>query len=238
MHKVLATLVALIVALPALASDGFRAVYAGQGDEPDLVVEVAGNGDFRVGPATGDSYGLGIGGDFFLVAREGRNRVRVFQMEEMAAVMEQVLPPQFKAFFAEAVKDGAPTEQPSMTRLGTRTIAGFDGEVWRVSLGNPPEAREVVLSKDPRLRPIGEAMGRFIQANMLMMAPLVGAGAGDMVKEARQMLALGTPIGGDGGFQLKSAGAATVSADRLALPAKPMTRDQILKSLAPGAISE
>ncbi|MFQ3594508.1 MAG: hypothetical protein SNJ63_00140 [Sphingomonadaceae bacterium] len=231
MRLAFGVLVALVLALPALAADGFQAIYAGQDGQPDIHIEVAANGDFRVGPVSGEQYGIGIGEDFFMVAREGRGRTRVFRVQEMAAAMEQVMPPQFKALFAEAAKDMTPGELPKMTRTGSRTIAGFEGEVWRISFGSPPEAREVVLSKDPRLRPIGLAMGKFIESNMLMMAPLVGEAAGGMMKEARQLFALGTPIGGDGGFLLKSAGPAQVPPERLALPARPMTRDELLKNL-------
>jgi hypothetical protein len=235
MQRMLAALIGLVLTLPALglpalAQDGFRAVFAGQAGEPDLLVEVAGNGDFRVGPERGDSYGLGLGGDFFLVAREGRS-VRVFRAEDMAAVVADVMPAHLRSLFAEAFDTSSLAEQPRMERVGTRRIAGFDGDVWRVSLGSPPEAREVVLSNDPRLKPVGQAMARFIQSNMVMLAPLVGPASGDMVKEARQLFALGTPIGGDGGFQLKSAGPAPVPADRLKLPAEPLGRDELLNSL-------
>lgn len=211
----------LLVAGPAAA--GMRALYEASGNPRTLLVEVADTGDFRVGEPDAPSYGLGVGGAFYLVAPAADGTTEVIRIEDMAAALDEVLPPAFKALFGAAAANAKPARPPRLVRIGTRTIAGQAGEVWRVTAGDPPQTREMVFSRAPELAPVGTAITRFMESSMLMAAPLFGPLAADMVKEMRAVFALGTPLDGGGMFRLVKAEAASIAPARLALPAEPLT---------------
>jgi hypothetical protein len=213
----------LAVALPADA--GMRATYHGETEPRVLIVEVADNGDARIGPPDSPSYGLDIGGTYHLVAPGADGKPEVMRVADAAAVLGKTLPPFFAELFTAAARQ-RPATRPTMTRTGTRTVAGFQGKVWKVTPEGQP-AQEFVLSKDPALQPIGRAMGGFIEAMMVMATPMLGAMAGDMVKEVRGVFAAGTPLESVGRFRLVAAEAAAIAPERVALPAPPLSQAEI-----------
>jgi hypothetical protein len=102
-------------------------------------------------------------------------------------------------------------------------------------MGTPPETGEFVISSDPGLKPVGAALGGFIETMMVMATPLIGEAAGEMIRDMRGVFALGTPLESKGRFTLVSAGEADVPAARLALPAAPLTPAELAKRLKPAA---
>lgn len=226
----IATLLAL--AAPAFAEPGIRATYHGESEPRVLEVEATGNGDYRIGQPGEPAYGLEIGGRYYQVAPGPDGAPEAMAVEDLAAVLGEAMPPFFAQMFSEAAR-AQPPAPPKMQRAGTRTVAGYPGEVWKVTLGNnPPETQEMVFSADPALKPVGRAIGRFMEAMMLMAAPLIGDMAGEMIGEMRAVFAKGTPLESQGRFRLVSAGAADIPEGRVALPAKPLSRDEIRKRVA------
>jgi hypothetical protein len=225
MRRLVVLSLALLAAAPADA--GMRAVYHGESEPKVLEVETGDGGELRIGKPGDPAYAIERDGRFYLVQPGADGKVRVFAVEDMAAVLGEAMPPFFAALFSDAAR-ASPSPAPKMERVGNRTIAGFPGEVWKVTLnGNPPDVQEMVFSQDPALRPVGRALGRFIESMMLMATPLLGEMAGEMVKEMRSVFAVGTPLESVGRFRLVEAKAAEIPADRFALPAKPATRAEI-----------
>lgn len=218
-------LIALLAAAPAEA--GMRAVYHGESEPKVLEVETGDAGELRIGKPGDAAYAIERDGRFYLVQPGPDGKPLVFAVEDMAAVLGESLPPFFATLFSEAARTN-PSPPPKMERAGSRTVAGFPGEVWKVTLnGNPPNVQEMVFSRDPALKPVGRALGRFIESMMLMATPLLGEMAGEMVKEMRSVFAVGTPLESVGRFKLVEAKAADVPAERFQLPAKPATRAEI-----------
>jgi hypothetical protein len=216
-------LLALAAATPASA--GMRATYHGESAPKVLEIEVADNGDFRIGEPGAPAYGLEVGGVYHLVAPGPGGKPEVMRVADAAAVLGQALPPLFAQLFTEAAQ-AKPTPPPGMERAGSRSVAGFPGEVWKVTLnGQPPQ--EFVFSSDPALKPVGRAITGFLESMMVMATPMLGAMAGEMVKEMRSVFATGTPLESVGRFRLVSAAPAAIGADRLALPAAPLSRAEI-----------
>jgi hypothetical protein len=222
----------LLVAGPAEA--GMRALYHAEAEPKALEIETGDNGDLRIGKPGDPAYGLEVGGMFHLVSPGPDGKVQVVRVDDLAAVIGKALPPLFARLFTEAAR-AHPSPPPRMQRTGTRTVAGFPGEVWKITLsGDPPQVQEMVFSPDPALKPVGRAIGRFMESMMVMVAPLMGEMATDIVSEMRSVHALGTPLESVGRFRLVKAEAATIPADRLLLPAAPLSRAEIEKQAAAG----
>lgn len=219
-----------LLAMAAPAAAGSRATFEGM-PGPPLVIEVGDNGDARVGPAgSTDSYGLLIGGEFYLISREA-GVWKVARIQDQAAAMSRVIPSVFRSLFgavADASKKG--DARLKIVRTGSRTVAGFTGDVYAVTgmdSEKPTEVAEVVASQDPRLAPAGRALAGFNDAMTVMMAPMLGAMADEEVAKNHAMAALGTPLQVKDGPHLTAFAEASVDPARLVLPATPMTVDQI-----------
>jgi hypothetical protein len=227
--KPIAIAALFMLATPAFAEPGFRATYHGETEPKVLEVEATDAGNYRIGKPGDPAYGLEIGGRYYLVAPGPGGAPEAMAVEDVAAVVGEALPPIFAQLFSEGAR-AQPAPPVKMEPAGTRTVAGFPGEVWKVTLGNnPPETQEMVFSADPALKPVGRAIGRFLESMMVMMAPMMGDMAGEMIGEMRTVFAKGTPLESQGRFKLVSAGAADIPAGRVALPGKPLSRDEIRK---------
>ncbi len=227
----------LMLAAPAFADPGFRATYHGESEPKVLEVEATEAGDYRIGKPGDPAYGLEIGGRYYLVAPGPDGVPEAMAVEDLAAVLAEALPPIFAKLFSEGAR-AQPAAPVKMERAGSRTVAGFPGEVWKVTLGNnPPETQEMVFSADPALKPVGRAIGRFLESSMVMMAPMIGDMAGQMIGEMRSVFAKGTPLESQGRFRMVGAGAADIPAERVALPGKPLSRDEIRKRVTAKPLS-
>lgn len=218
----------LVMAAPAIA--GSRAVFEGM-PGPPVVIEVGDNGDARVGAEGKDEYGLLIGGEFYLVAKE-KGQWTVARVADQAAAFDKVMPPIFRTIFSAAAKS-----RPSklkMVKTGTRTVAGITGDVYAITgldSEKPTEVTEMVISTDRRIAPAGRALGGFTDAMMVMMAPLIGEMAASEIAQNHELMALGTPLDTKDGLHLKAFSEAVVDPARLVLPAKPQTVDQIVAGI-------
>jgi hypothetical protein len=216
------------MATPALA--GSTATFEGM-PGPPLLIEVGDNGDARIG-ATGkedDSYGLLIGNEFYLVSHDGGSW-KVARIADQAAAFDRVLPPIFRTIFGAAGPPNKTATKLKMVKTGSRTVAGFTGDVYAVTgldSDKPADVTEVVATQDPKLAPAGRALAGFNDAMMVMMSPLIGAMAASAIAQNHAMAALGTPLDIKGGPHLTAFNETPVDPARLVLPAKPQTVDQI-----------
>lgn len=218
-------------ASPALA--GQRAVYA----EPDgktLTVEVADNGFARVRTDDPDQYGIWRDGQYYIVGRED-GRVMVARIEDVAAAIDQVVPPIFKAMF-EAVGAGPPASL-RIEPKGKRRVAGHEGRVYAVygiDKDKPKESAEFVMSSEAALRPIGRAMEQFMIATIVPIGALIGDAAAEMVADTRAVFAKGAPLDLGGRFILVSFEPAEVTQEMVTLPAKPQSVAEIVADFKVG----
>jgi hypothetical protein len=218
----------LAMAAPAMA--GSKAVYEGM-PGPPIVIEVGDNGDARIGADGKDEYGLLIGSEFYLVAKDGGSW-KVARIADQAAAFDKVLPPIFRTIFSAAGK-GTPTRL-KMVKKGTRTVAGITGDVYAVTgldSEKPADVSEMVITRDPRVAPAGRALAGFNDAMMVMMSPLIGEMAASEVAQNHELAALGTPLDTRNGLHLTAFSEASVDPGRLVLPAKPQTVDQIVTGI-------
>jgi hypothetical protein len=223
-------LVTAVFGLSAPVCAGTLATYAGETPDKVMTIEVADNGDARISDGTDGDYGLMLGGHFYIVGSSG-GALRVARIEDVAAAIDQVIPPVFRGLLSGART--APARNFRAVRQGTRTVAGQTGTVYLVYGLNdqkPDEAQEIVLSSDPALRPIGAAMEQFMNAAIVPAAPLIGEGAADIIASTRAIFALGTPLD-VGRFRLTSLTDADVPPARLALPAKASTVDELVNEM-------
>jgi len=218
-----------LVFAAAPADAGIKAIY----DKPDkspLTIEIADNGDARIGPDDQSMYVLLLHDTAYVVAMQD-GKLMVARLADVAAAFDRVMPPIFGKLFgaaAEATKGDA----AKVEKIGPRTVNGRVGIAYRLKGSDPKETPpEMVLSPDPALAPVGRAMGRFTEATMLLLAPLFGKETANMVGEMRSVLALGTPLQGADGMTLRSVETVDVAAARIALPGKPQTVDEIVKSM-------
>lgn len=227
MRPIVTMMVLALGAAPALA--GTKAVYDQEGKGP-LIVEIADNGDMRVGPDDGEMYGLMLGDTFYVVGTE-EGKISVARLQDVATAFDTALPPIFGQLFGAAAR-ATPAHPARIENLGPRTVNGRPGVAYRLSSsGSDGMSAELVVSTDPALAPVGRAMGRFTEATMVMLRPLFGAATAGMVTDMRAVFALGTPLSSKRGLTLKSVETADVPAARLALPAKPQTVEEIIAEL-------
>jgi hypothetical protein len=226
---------ALIVAAPASA--GLRATYRMTEQAAPLIVEVADNGDARVGERDAEDYGLLIGGQFYMVGGKPGEQT-VARVTDIARAVDTVIGQVFGDAFT---RSGPPAPKVTIrtTAKGNRTIGGETGTVYAVrglDSTRPDVAIDVVASGDARLRPIGRALESFMNAALIPGAPVLGSGAGELIEETRAIFALGTPLASDGRFTLEKVETVEVPALRVALPEAPSTYETLvtkMRALAP-----
>jgi len=230
MFRLLAMFLALIAAVPAMA--GTRALFNGTSDPKELLVEVADNGAVRIGVPGRDDYGLLIGGQFYLVGPKD-GKVQVARVADLAAAFDKVMPPIFRDLFGPAGDQMAAAPLQAV-RAGTKTVAGVQGEIWSVRGLNdekPDEPTLIVVSNDPALAPVGRALSAFFETGMIMLRPFLGDATAAMVRQNRQLFALGTPIESAERFTLVKLEQADLAGDRFALPAAPATIDELVAGM-------
>lgn len=209
-------LILLSVACPAQA--GTKATYL-RPDGGSTIVEVADNGDARIGPSDGTDFGLLVNGQFYMV-QSGHDRSTVTRMEDIAAAAGLLLPPGF----SERLKS-ADAHTPKHTNLeadGLATVAGRQGK--RFKMRGSDSTDRLVVSDDASLKPVGAAMEGVANASVASMAVLFGKEVGeDLLPHIRDMFSRGTPLLTFDGWVLTTAEKADVSQDRVRLPGRPVS---------------
>ncbi|SFS05833.1 hypothetical protein [Sphingomonas jatrophae] len=222
-------LLPLLLSLAAPALAGTRATYVGQ-DGGRVIVEVADNGDARVGTPGAEDYGLLVGGRFHVVGlRDGR--LTVARAEDVATAIGRVVPP----IFARRPSSPAQTPAQKIEPDGIADVAGRPGRRFRVS-PRPAGQDRLVVSDDPALKPVGAALEGFSTAALLPMAVLLGPAAATTTRDIQAMFALGTPLETPDGLTLTAVDTVDVPAERVRLPAPPISLETLEADLRAGLI--
>ena len=214
------------------AEAGLRAIYIDVRQSKQLQIDVHDNGDARIGEVGTEDYGLLIGGEFFIVDVEG-GKPTVARLKDVANAIDQVLPPIFKGLFDKA---GAamPAAHLKIEPDGPGEAGGRKGRIYHVrglDSTQPDKPTDYLISDDPDLKPVGAALEAFMNAAMVPAAPLIGAGATELIAETRAIFALGTPLDVGGRFRLNLAGKAAFPAAFFRLPAQPRTVEQLVAGM-------
>lgn len=214
------------------AEAGLRAIYIDVRQSKQLQIDVHDNGDARIGEVGTEDYGLLIGGEFFIVDVEG-GKPTVARLKDVANAIDQVLPPIFKGLFDKA---GAAmhADHLKIEPDGRGEAGGRKGRIYHVrglDSTQPDKPTDYLISDDPDLKPVGAALEAFMNAAMVPAAPLIGAGATELIAETRTIFALGTPIDVGGRFRLNLAGKAAFPAAFFRLPAQPRTVEQLVAGM-------
>ncbi len=223
-------LAAMLTAAPAQA--GVRAIYVSPGAAQPLVVEVADNGDARIGEQGASDYGLLVNGQFYMVGGKP-GEWTVARTSDLARAVDATVGP----VFGDSLSRTGPARPAATVRLtpgAERNVGGRRGRAYAVAgldHEKPAAAVEVVVSADPALRPVGQALEGFMNASLIPGAPLLGSGAAELVEETRAIFALGTPLSSEGRFTLQSAETAAIPAARVALPDQPDTYETLVTKM-------
>lgn len=226
--RTFALLLLCLAAQPAAA--GVRAAYA-DAEGKRMLIEVADNGDARITPEGSGQYGILRGGELYAVGLEGGNEVA--RVKDIAAALDQVMPPVFKQIFATG-GGAASASKMRFEPKGRRTVAGREGQVFAaygMDDSKPIEATELVVSKDPELRPVGRALEEFMVGSTVMLGAFVGAAAADMANDMRAVFALGTPLDMGGKMKLVELATAAIPAAATELPSPPRSAADILADM-------
>jgi hypothetical protein len=214
------------------AQAGLRAVYFDASKSKQLVIEVADNGDARIGETDSGDYGLLIGGKFMVVGdQEGKPMVA--RIEDIGAAIDRVVPPIFHDMLRDPSSAGLPRRLQAKAD-GEQMVGGQKGRVYHISGfagDDPAKPADYVISTDPALAPVGHALEQFMNAALVPAAVLMGPAIPELLGETREIFALGTPIDISGRFRLDRVETVDVPASRLALPAAPATVDALVETM-------
>ncbi len=177
---------ALLLASAAAGSAqaGMRAVYFDGSKSKQLVIEVADNGDARIGEADSSDYGLLVGGRFIVVGlQEGKPMVA--RIEDIGAAIDRVVPPIFRNMLSDPASAGLP-KRLQITPAGEQTVGGRKGRAYRITgfSGGAEKAADYVISADPALAPVGQALEQFMNAALVPAAVLMGSVAHRVLNHA------------------------------------------------------
>ena len=214
------------------ARAGLRAIYIDVRDSKQLQIDVHDNGDARISEAGSEDYGLLLGGDFYIVDVEGGTPT-VARLKDIASAIDQVLPPIFKGLFDQAAA-AMPKAELGIEPGAAGEAGGRKGRVYHVrglDSAVPDKTTDYLISDDPELRPVGAALEQFMNAAVVPAAPLIGAGATELIAETRTIFALGTPIDVAGRFRLNLAGKAAFPNAYFRLPAQPRSVGQLVAAM-------
>jgi hypothetical protein len=226
----------LVMGEAGAAQAGLRAVYFDASKSRQLVVEVADNGDARIGEADSGDYGLLIGGRFLIVGDQA-GKPMVARIEDVGAAVDRVVPP----IFHDMLRDPSSARLPKRLQVmaaGEQTVGGRKGRLYHISgfsEVDAPKAADYVISSDPALAPVGHALEQFMNAALVPAAVLMGSAIPELLGETREIFALGTPIDISGRFRLDRVETVDVPAARLALPAAPTTVDALVAAMTADA---
>lgn len=232
----LGAIAALAAAGPAEA--GLRAVYFDAAKSGQLVVEVADNGDARIGEPDSSDYGLMIGGHFYIVGSQD-GKAMVARIEDVGAAVDRVVPPIFHDLLTETAAASKLPAHLQSEAGAEQTVGGRAGRVYHIrglDSGNPAKAADYVISTDPALAPVGRALEQFMNAALVPAAVSMGAAIPELIGETREIFALGTPIDVGGRFRLDHVDSVDVAPGRLALPTAPATVDSLVAAMKADAV--
>jgi hypothetical protein len=222
-----------VLAFAGHAEAGLRAVYFDAAKSGQLMIEVADNGDARIGEADSSDYGLLLGGHFYIVGGQ-QGAPMVARIEDVGAAVDRVVPP----IFHDLLKSPSTASRlPTHLRAeagAEQKVGGYGGRLYHVrglDSADPQKVADYVISSDPALAPVGRVLEQFMNAALVPAAVMMGPAIPELIGETREIFALGTPIDVGGRFRLDHVDRVDIAPGRLALPAEPATVDALVAAM-------
>lgn len=223
---------ALLALTPVAAEAGTRATYSGDPGHA-LIVEVADNGEVRIGEENAPDYGILRDGAFYIVGSYGGQQ-QVARMGDVADAIDTVVTPPIFAGILTRPPEPAPL---TVTKGGPVRIAGRAGTAYTVAGLNPAAPAQTaayVMSTDADLKPVGAALEAFMNAALLPGAAITGPGTAALIAQTRAIFALGTPLDAGGRLRLEKVETLPIPPTRTQLPAPPARVEELIAAMRAG----
>ena len=228
--RVLTYLLLAGCAVPAQA--GTRAVYEEREAKRTLVFEVSDDGPFRAGRE--DRYRLVRDEGVYEVATID-GRIYVADIDDLAAALKETSSPFLRAA-AKTVTFLAERGPHDWVHMGTRRVNGRRGHEFRLAeRGDTDWSDELddtvlVISPDPALAPLGRAMLHYTADELYLKHHMLsGISKQNALRTLDEIADEGTVIASsEGDIRLVSVEEASIAPERLALPAQPLSRAEIV----------
>lgn len=232
-------LLLLCAFLPMLAHAGTRAVYQQRAHPATLIFEIADNGDFRAGVPGDTQYRLVLGGESYQVAELNGHLVAA-RLSDIEAALRTSGNGMGRNLVRSLTALAASTPQ-RIVYAGPAEVNGWRGEAYRIdgaewefdrdgAWRDPEGPPYYVISRDPALRQVGNALTTFTAGELAFGRHLLADNAARLLLDTLYRLAsYGTLIDStENGLQLVQAAPEQVDRSRLALPSPPLSREALL----------
>jgi len=228
--------IACVVAVLALSAGQALAdttvVYEAQNGAFKMTIEIAANGDVRGDvKAKPGSYFITRNGEGFVVQSTSAGVVvdRIADLSQAMAKVASENMPDLKAAGSAFSRDGSPMR--FFAQGGTVSVNGRSGTAYfwkstKAAANQPPVA---VISLDPTLAPVGQAMARQFEMSEKLSSAIFG-GVLPPEAELDEILKSGAPLA-FAGAQLTSISNAPIAPSRFELPGPPESPAAIEKRI-------
>lgn len=193
-----------------------------------MTVEADDHGNSRIS-VDGEPAVITTNGISYLLMEDSQGRY-VVRREDMLAVANEI---------ARAMIGGAPIPEGAEPRIdfdpparaGTETVAGRTGTTWVIlgGAGSDGERVDLVVSADPDLAPIGRALALQFRESSISVGAGVGplGLSGELPRALLAILERGAILRYGNMARLQGVDTRSIPASTFALPAAPMTREQL-----------
>jgi hypothetical protein len=216
---------------PALAD--MTADYVGPNQALTMKIEVAANGDMRGTTSNPNSYFITRAGHGYMVQASFKGPA-VMRMEDISTVMaEQIkrLMPNLPPEAADQAPSFDLTKGSIVSVRGRKGIAYYMGKAITHS---PSEQPVIVISTDPALTPLAVAMQHQFAMSIEAMGHMFGKSS--PFAQMQAALKEGAPLVFTR-MELESVNTDPIPPSEFALPADPLTLDEVRKNLGAPASS-
>ncbi len=218
-------------ATPALAdvSARYETVEENAFIDMEMTIEVDDAGNMRMQMNGTPNYYLYRDGEMFVVSRD-RGDPSVVKVSDMMAIAQET----FERIGVAAAFADAPEPEPFIfSPMEEQVVQGRTGMAYGTVQEEGDAARwgSLVISNDPQLAPIGQAMAAAQQVQiqgMGSMGTMLGRLSGNMI----EVLASGAPLRWMQ-IELTDVSFDPIPRDRFALPAEPLTIEELRAAAEP-----
>lgn len=209
----IAAVAALALAACSKAPEDVTARYTLGGGTGTVTVQAAANGDARL--ESGQQALVHKGGVDYMLITDGKGSFAANMTDFLAVIGEMMR--------EDGMKPPAtpPQGEYELTKTGTDTIAGLQGDIWRVTAkepakGPPAPTVEAVISNDSAFAHVGKALS--MQTRLGAGMQQLQGGGGNLDKRVEEMLGKGMVLRFDNTLKLDKIEKGPIDAKAFALP--------------------
>jgi hypothetical protein len=209
----LAVVAALALAACSKAPEDVTARYTLGGGQGTITVQAAANGDARV--ESGQQALVHKGGTDYMLTTDDKGRFAASVADFLAVIGEMMREDGMKP------NPAPPQDEYELNKTGTDTVAGVQGDIWRVTPKDPAkappgEAPEAVISSDSAYANVGKALS--MQARLGSGMQQLQGGLGNLDKRVEEMFGKGMVLRFNNAFKLDKVEKGPIDPKSFALP--------------------